>query len=89
MSWTVECAQCCAFGLELLAIAYGEPVIIWLVLVNFRVRRVRKEVWDAFDVVVVPVRQEDFVDGDVLLAQDGLEGRYPLRFALAGINEDS
>jgi hypothetical protein len=32
-----------------------------------------EEVGNAFDVVVVPVRQEDFVDGDVLLAKDGLE----------------
>jgi len=89
VSGTVERAQGRAFRLKPLPLAYREPAILWLVLVDFGIRQVREKVGNAPYVVMVPVREKNFVDSDVLGRKERLDRGYPLGFTLAAIDEDA
>jgi len=89
VSGTVERTQGRAFSLKPLPLAYREPALLWLVFVDFGVRQVREKVGNTPYVVVVPVREKDFVDGDVLRRKERLDRGYPLESTLAAIDEDA
>ena len=89
VSGTVERTQGRAFSLKPLPLVYREPAILWLVFVDFGIRQVREKVGNAPYVVMVPVREKDFVDGDVLGGKERLDRGYPLGPTLAAIDEDA
>ena len=87
MAGAMECAQGGAFSTEGLPVGDVVPVRMRVALVDLSVRRVFEEVRDTLDVIVMPVRQQRFVDANLLVCQYFLQRLDPFRFALAGVDE--
>lgn len=88
MSWRMECFQGGTLYAKDLSIFDTTLPLVWLVLVDSDLRTELAKVRDAIDVIMVPVRQECFMHGGILLRQDCLQMSSPGRLALACVNEN-
>src|SRR3954462_13814581 len=88
MTWTVERLQCCTFNFELLAIVDVHLPIRRRVLIYDWLWCQLEKVFDATNMVRMPVGQYDGVNDCLLGSQNALYPFYPLRLALAAVDQN-
>lgn len=64
-------------------------IAVGVVLEDLRIWAVGQEVWDTLDVVWMPVREQRFVDCDVVLRECGFERCDPCVLPFAAVNKQT